>query len=39
MIHVTLNYARRKGPADRFTWGITPATGKWAAPHANEVAP
>jgi len=38
MISITLNGARRKGPPGRFTCGITPNTGTWAAPAANEVA-
>ena len=38
MLHITLNHARRKRPMGRFTCGITPSTGKWSAPHANEVA-
>jgi hypothetical protein len=38
MIRITLNGARRKGPAGRFTCGITPSIGEWAAPAANEVA-
>ena len=38
MIIITLNRARRKGHTGRFTCGITPGIGKWAAPAANEVA-
>jgi len=38
MISITLNGARRKGPRGRFTCGITPSIGKWAAPAAKEVA-
>jgi hypothetical protein len=38
MISITLNGARCKGPTGRFTCGITPNIGKWAAPAANEVA-
>jgi hypothetical protein len=38
MIRITLNGARRKGPAGRFTCGITSSTGKRAAPAADEVA-
>jgi len=38
MINITLNGARRKGPMGRFTCGITPNIGKWAAPAAKEVA-
>ena len=38
MIRITLNGARRKGPVGRFTCGITPSIGKWAAPAANGVA-
>lgn len=38
MISITPNGARRKGPWGRFTCGITPSIGKWAAPAAKEVA-
>ena len=38
MIRIALNGARRKGPRGRFTCGITPSIGKWAAPAASEVA-
>lgn len=39
MISITRISAVRKGPSGHFTCGITPATGKWSAPAANEVAP
>ena len=35
MIRITLNRARRKGHAGRFTCGITPNREKRAAPAAN----
>ncbi len=35
MIRITLNRARRKGHTGRFTCGITPNMGKWAASAAN----
>jgi hypothetical protein len=38
VIIITLNRARRKGHMGRFTCGIIPGIGKWAAPAANEVA-
>lgn len=38
MIRIALNGARRKGPMGRFTCGITPSIGEWAASAANEVA-
>ena len=38
MINIILNGARRKGPTGRFTCGITPNIGKWAAPAAKVVA-
>ncbi len=38
MIRIALNGARRKAHAGHFTCGITPNTGKWTAPAANEVA-
>jgi hypothetical protein len=38
MIRITLKRARRKGPAGRFTCGITTNIKKWAAPAASEVA-
>ena len=38
MISIALNGARRKGLTGRFTCGITPNIGKWAARAANEVA-
>ena len=39
MISITLNHAACKGQSSHFTCGITPSTGKWSAPAANEVAP
>jgi hypothetical protein len=38
MISITLIRATRKGQTGHFTCGITPSTGKWSAPAANEVA-
>ena len=38
MIRITLNGARRKGPAGRFTYGITPSIEKWTAPAVDEMA-
>lgn len=38
MIRIALKRARRKGPAGRFTCGITASIKKRAAPAANEVA-
>ena len=38
MISITLNHAVCKGQSGHFTCGITPDTGKWSAPAANEVA-
>jgi hypothetical protein len=39
MISIILMRALRKGQSGHFTCGITPNTGKWSAPAANEVAP
>jgi hypothetical protein len=39
MISITRNHAVCKGLSGHFTCGITPDTGKWSAPAANEVAP
>jgi hypothetical protein len=38
MIRITLKRARCKGPAGRFTCGITANIKKWAATAVNEVA-
>jgi hypothetical protein len=39
MISITRIHAVRKGQSGHFTCEITPHTGKWSAPAANEVAP
>ena len=39
MISIALINAVRKGQTRHFAGGITPASGKWADPAANEVAP
>jgi hypothetical protein len=38
MISITRTHAVRKGLSGHFTCGITPSSGKWSAPAANEVA-
>ena len=38
MISIVFIKAGRKGQTGRFAGGITPDSGKWAAPAANEVA-
>jgi hypothetical protein len=39
MISIALINSVRKGHSRHFAGGITPASGKWSAPAANEVAP
>jgi len=39
MISIALINAVRKGQTRHFAGGITPESGKWSAPAANEVAP
>jgi hypothetical protein len=39
MISIAFINAVRKGQIGHFAGGITPDSGKWSAPAANEVAP
>ena len=39
MISIAPNHAVRKGQTGHFVGGITPGSGKWSAPAANELAP
>lgn len=39
MISIAFINGVRKGQNGHFSGGITPASGKWSAPAANEVAP
>jgi len=39
MISIVFINAVRKGQTRHFAGGITPGSGKWSAPAANEVAP